>query len=94
MLTLNGTPLPGVAVEPILAEALSAPKAEVVKREESKLEDARITSFVLPIAPPKNAEPGHLDGRPFLPHEREYPARAIRSAEAKPIAPPPWMKKN
>ena len=90
MLTLNGTPLPGEAVEPILAEAL---KVEELKREESKIDDARITSFVLPIAPPKNAEPGHLDGRPFLPHEREYQhVRPI--TEAKPIAPPPWMKKN
>ncbi len=101
MLTLNGTPLPGEAVEPILAEA---PKAEDVKREESKIDDARITSFVLPIAPPKNAEPGHLDGRPFLPHEREYQLRNPQAAtEKKPteaasekpkIAPPPWMKKN
>jgi hypothetical protein len=86
MLTLNGTPLPGEVVEPIVAE--EAPKAEEVKREES-----RITSFELPIAPPKNAEPGHLDGRPFLPHEREY-QHVHPKTEAKPIAPPPWMKKN
>jgi hypothetical protein len=89
MLTLNGTPLPGEVVEPILAEA---PKVEEVKREESKIDDARIANFALPIAPPKNAEPGHLDGRPFLPHEREY-QHVHPSTEAKPIAPPPWMKK-
>jgi hypothetical protein len=96
MLTLNGTPLPGEATEPIIAEA---PKAEEVKREES-----RIANFAFPIAPPKNAEPGHLDGRPFLPHEREYQVRNPQTAsEEKPteavsekpkIAPPPWMKKN
>ena len=91
MLTLNGTPLPGEAVEPILAEA---PKAEDAKREELKIDDARITSFVFPIAPPKNAEPGHLDGRPFLPHEREYRPPVEPQTEAKPVAPPPWMKKN
>jgi hypothetical protein len=67
MLTLNGTPLPGEAEEASVIEAPVAPKAEDAKRE-----DARITSFVLPIAPPKNAEPGHLDGRPFRPGEREY----------------------
>ncbi len=99
MLTLNGTPLPGEAVEPLIAEAPPAPKTEEVKREES-----RIASFELPIAPPKNAEPGHLDGRPFLPHEREYQVRNPQEAtEEKPteavsekpkIAPPPWMKKN
>ncbi len=99
MLTLNGTPLPGEAVEPIVAEAPPAPKTEEVKREES-----RIANFALPIAPPKNAEPGHLDGRPFLPHEREYQVRnPQKSTEEKPteaasekpkIAPPPWMKKN
>jgi hypothetical protein len=85
MLTLNGTPLPGEVVEQILAEA---PKVEEVKREAP-----RVASFELPIAPPKNAEPGHLDGRPFLPHEREY-QQVHPITEAKPIAPPPWMKKN
>jgi hypothetical protein len=93
MLTLNGTPLPGEATEPILAEAPSAPIAEEAKLEEARRDDARITSFELPIAPPKNAEPGHLDGRPFLPHEREY-QHVHPKTEAKPIAPPPWMKKN
>jgi hypothetical protein len=88
MLTLNGTPLPGETVEPIVAEAPPAPKPEEVKREE-----ARIANFALPLAPPKNAEPGHLDGRPFLPHEREY-QHVHPKTEAKPIAPPPWMKKN
>ncbi len=97
MLTLNGAPLPSEAVEPILAEAPVEPKPEDAKREE-----ARITSFVLPIAPPKNAEPGHLDGRPFKPHEREYQfvkMQEERATETTPsekpkIAPPPWMKKN
>ncbi len=99
MLTLNGTPLPGEVVEPIVAEAPPAPKTEEIKREES-----RIANFAFPIAPPKNAEPGHLDGRPFLPHEREYQVRNPQTAsEEKPteavsekpkIAPPPWMKKN
>jgi hypothetical protein len=69
MLTLNGTPLPGEALEPVIVEP---PKVDDAKREESKIDDARITSFVLPIAPPTNAEPGHLDGRPFKPGEREY----------------------
>jgi hypothetical protein len=94
MLTLNGTPLPTEAIEPIVAEA---PKAEEVKREE-----IRIANFELPIAPPKNAEPGHLDGRPFKPHEREYQfvkMQEERTTEATPsekpkIAPPSWMKKN
>jgi hypothetical protein len=102
MLTLNGTPLPGETTEPILAEVPIAPKAEDAKREELKIDDARITSFVFPIAPPKNAEPGHLDGRPFKPHEREYQfvkMQEERTTETTPdekpkIAPPPWMKKN
>jgi len=99
MLTLNGTPLPGDVAEQAVVEVPLATKIDEVKRE-----DARIANFALPIAPPKNAEPGHLDGRPFLPHEREYQLRNPQTAseekstevvsEKPKIAPPPWMKKN
>ena len=89
MLTIHGAPLPqpaeaalegasdGLAESKVVAEELGEPKGGDVSAEGN-----RIAEFVLPIAPPKNAEPGHLDGRPFKPGEREYVFHQHRDPQA------------
>ena len=89
MLTIHGAPLPikaeaaletaseGLAESEVVVEELGKPKGGDVSAEGN-----RIAEFVLPIAPPKNAEPGHLDGRTFKPGEREYRFVKMRDPQA------------
>lgn len=84
MLTIHGAPLPqkaeaalntvvhGSPVESVIEEE---PETVALKGGDESPDGNRIAELLLPIAPPKNAEPGHLDGRPFKPGEREYQFR-------------------
>ena len=78
MLTIHGAPLP-VNADAALEAAVQASPAEIgsdaepiLKGGDESPDGNRVAELILPIAPPKNAEPGHLDGRPFKPGEREY----------------------
>ena len=116
MLTIHGAPIRGEAEQALeiategmadavgIAEELGKPKGGDVSAEGN-----RIAELVLPIAPPKNAEPGHIGisdhadlGAPQEPRkdpqagtDNKPNPKVEKHLPQKPkIAPPPWMKKN
>lgn len=110
MLTVHGAPLPGEA-EVSLEEATEGTAADpsfieepgALKGGDVSADGNRIAELTLPIAPPANAEPGHIrSGAPEEPHadpqagtdNKQNPKVEKHLPEKPKIAPPPWMKKN
>lgn len=110
MLTIHGAPLPGEA-EVSLEEAIGGTAADASFMDEAgelkggdvSADGNRIAELTLPIAPPANAETGHIrSGAPEEPHadpqaatDNKPNSKVEKHLPEKPqIAPPPWMKKN
>ena len=108
MLTIHGAPLPGGAeaaleraTEGMAESAGVAEELGELKGGDVSPEGDTLAELVLPIAPPKNAEPGHIgvpEGRHRDPQEgtdnKPDPKVEKHLLEKPKIAPPPWMKKN
>ncbi len=95
MLTIHGAPLPGAAeaaletaTEGLAESAAASEELGEPKGGDVSAEGNRIAELVLPIAPPKNAEPGHI-GAPEEPHNDP---QAMTTTKPKPM--PPWVKRN
>ena len=115
MLTIHGAPLPEDAAQSLEKATIGTP-ADPAMMEEVKQykggdvspEGATIAALTLPIAPPTDAQPGHLTAesdrdpqeaeneiRKGPPMERHVPQDAEREVKAPNPAPvPPWMNKN
>jgi hypothetical protein len=106
MLTIHGAPLPGEA-EASLDEATGGTAADpsfmdevgLLKGGDVSADGNRIAELTLPIAPPANAEAGHIrSGAPEEPHADPQSGTDNKpkpKVENKPkVPPPPWMKKN
>ncbi|SRR5579883_972511 len=103
MLTIHGAPLPGeanesleeatagTAADPSFQEAPGKLKGGDVSHDGSKLAE-----LTLPIAPPANAEKGHLypseAARSGAPEEPHVDPQSVTNTKPKPV--PPWVKRN
>ncbi|HZK76988.1 MAG TPA: hypothetical protein VFD13_08780 [Candidatus Kapabacteria bacterium] len=106
MLTIHGAPLPDEAEASLdqaiggtAADASFTEEADELKGGDVSADGNRIAELTLPIAPPANAERGHIrSGAPEEPHADPQAATDNTpkpKVENKPkVAPPPWMKKN